>query len=327
MRSISVATAILLLVAACSEPGEDPTASPELTTLPPIPTVAPTGPEPGPPPLPPSGLCSSFTADPEKIGEVEDPEITETSGIAVSRNHPGTIWLHNDSGGGPFVYAVDTAGRSQGKYEVDALAFDWEDMSIGPGPEPGRDHLYIGDIGDNLGFRPAVTIYRFPEPDPDPDGGRIGRVESFDLVYPQPGLDAEALAVDSATGDILIITKGTPGNSALILRAAATELVDGQVVAMEQVGSFALEAGTFVTAADIAQDGSAIIFRGYNEVWLWERADLEFVETFAAAPCRTPSTSEVQGEAVAFTAGGFSYVTISEGINPDINRVVSDLDP
>ncbi len=57
-----------------------------------------------------------------------------------------------------------------------------------------------------------------------------------------------------------------------------------------------------VTAADIDHTGAAIVFRGYNEVWLWPRTDLELTETFAAQPCRTPSTAEVQGEAIAFAA-------------------------
>jgi hypothetical protein len=61
-------------------------------------------------------------------------------------------------------------------------------------------------------------------------------------------------------------------------------------------------------------------------VWLWTRTDLDFSATFAGEPCNTPSTAEVQGEAIAFAPGGFSYYTMSEGSDPDINYVASDLD-
>lgn len=240
--------------------------------------------------------------------------------------YPDTIWMHNDSGGGSFVYAATFAGTDMGAFEIDAPAFDWEDMAIGPGPEPDRDYLYLGDIGDNLHFRGAVTIYRILEPTPDPAGGIVTDVARFDLAYPDPGYDAESLLVDPITGDLLIITKPSGGDPALIFRAPASQLREGTTIDLVAIGSFPLESGTWVTAADIDRTGSVILFRGYNQVWLWERADLDFTETFAAAPCRTPSTAEVQGEAIAFLPDGYSYLTVSEGSNPDVNLVVSIFD-
>ena len=41
----------------------------------------------------------------EEIGEVPD-ELTESSGLAVSRTQPGVLWSHNDSGDGPNLYAM-----------------------------------------------------------------------------------------------------------------------------------------------------------------------------------------------------------------------------
>ena len=35
-----------------------------------------------------------------------------------------------------------------------AMAVDWEDIALGPGPD-GRDDLFVGDIGDNA--RPTRT--------------------------------------------------------------------------------------------------------------------------------------------------------------------------
>ncbi|MEA2001776.1 MAG: hypothetical protein U9N84_07830 [Actinomycetota bacterium] len=313
----------------CSQ-GESSTVTttpPDLTTLIPVPTtVAATtsAPQPAPtlPPPAPTGLCEAFV-DPVATGVIESERINEASGIATSRTYPGTLWIHNDSGGGPFVHAADRIGNDLGAFEIDAPAFDWEDMAIGPGREPGLDYLYLGDIGDNFHFRPFVTIYRVAEPQPDPAGGTIAGVATFDLVYPNPGFDSEAMLVDPVTGDLLLITKPRSGEAALVFRAPADELIDGARINLSQVGSFPLAAGTFVTAADIDRTGAAIIFRGYNQVWLWARTDLGFTDTFAAEPCRTPSTAEVQGEAIAFAADGFSYYTISEGLSPDINFVES----
>jgi hypothetical protein len=259
-------------------------------------------------------------------GTIGNEAIVEVSGIAASHNYADVIWMHNDSRGGPIVYATTTTGEPLGTFELDTATFDWEDMAIGPGPEPGVDYLYLGDIGDNFHFRPSVTVHRIAEPHPDSPGGFIAEVDVFDLVYPEPGPNAEAMFVDPITGQLLVITKPDNGGTAEILAAPAEALVDGATVALAPIGQFDLPGGLFVTAADIHPDGTTILFRGYNEVWLWERTDLDLTETFAGEPCDVPSTAEVQGEAITFARDGYSYYTVSEGSMPDVNYVFSIFD-
>jgi hypothetical protein len=38
-----------------------------------------------------------------------DKRFTEISGLATSHRHPGVLYLHNDSGDGPYIYAVDAS--------------------------------------------------------------------------------------------------------------------------------------------------------------------------------------------------------------------------
>ncbi len=328
-KHILVVVAVALVAAACAVNDPAPTTAANLTTFAAVTTSAPPTTQLTTPatlaPSPPAGLCRSYN-EPIAVGTVANNEVTETSGIAVSNTYPGTIWMHNDSGGGANVYATTIDGVDMGTFEIDAPAFDWEDMAIGPGPEPGIDYLYLGDIGDNLHFRGAITVYRIAEPVPNPAGGTTANVARFDLAYPDPGFDSESLFVDPITGDLLVITKPSSGEPALIFRAPAGALSEETTTDLIPVGAFPLESGVFVTAADIDRTGSVIVFRGYNEVWLWERLDIDFTETFAAEPCRTPSTAEVQGEAIAFVPDGYSYFTISEGTNPDINLVTSIFD-
>ena len=321
---------VVLLTAACSEliPGAA-TTDVELTTIAPVAsTVPPTTQTTAAPTLPraaPTGICSSYE-DPLVNGTVTVDEVTEVSGIAVSRSHQDVLWMHNDSGGGPLIYAASLAGEALGSFELNTATFDWEDMSIGPGPEPGRDYLYLGDIGDNFHFRPSIVVHRIAEPVPDPAGGYVAVVDEINLVYPDPGHDSESMFVDPVTGALVIVTKPEAGGEALIYSAPAASLVAGASVDLIQIGSFQLGQGLFVTAADIDSSGALIVFRGYNEVWMWQRTDLGFVETFAEDPCRTPSTAEVQGEAISFSADGYSYYTMSEGREPDINYVFSIFD-
>ena len=34
---------------------------------------------------------------------------------------------------------------------------DWEDIAVGPGPEPNVDYLYVGAIGDNDARSKSIT--------------------------------------------------------------------------------------------------------------------------------------------------------------------------
>ena len=43
-------------------------------------------------------------------------------------------------------------------------AVDFEDISIGNGPEPGESYIYVGDIGNNDYDRESFQVYRFKEP-------------------------------------------------------------------------------------------------------------------------------------------------------------------
>src|ERR1044071_5094700 len=102
---------------------------------------------------------------PTRIAQIKDESINESSGLVASRTNKGAYWTHNDSGDGPFIYALDARGNSLGTYRVEgAHNRDWEDIAAGPGPQRNRSYLYIGDIGDNDSKRSEVVVYRVPEP-------------------------------------------------------------------------------------------------------------------------------------------------------------------
>src|ERR1043166_9285162 len=93
----------------------------------------------------------------ERTGTFRSRKVRESSGVVVSRAHPGLLCTHNDSGDGPFLYAVNASGDVLGVFRVDgAQAEDWEDIALGPCPAARRRCLYIGDIGDNGEKRKSV---------------------------------------------------------------------------------------------------------------------------------------------------------------------------
>jgi hypothetical protein len=275
--------------------------------------------------------CAGF-GTPAVAGAVANPALVEISGLAGSRVHPGVLWTHNDSGGAPEVFAMGEDGADLGAHAVDgAGATDWEDIAVGPGPDPDRSYLYVADIGDNAAGRDSVTVYRVPEPidAPTSAGSTLTGTEAIELRYPDGARDAEALLVDPSTGDLVVVTKSYLGSSHVLVAPAAS-LVDGATVTMSDQATISIAAppggqglpGTAVTGGDMAPDGSIVLLRTYQSVLAYPRVEGQPVaEALQATPCDAPQVDEPQGEAVAFIGSGAAYVTASEGANPPIHRV------
>jgi hypothetical protein len=268
-------------------------------------------------------LCADAVLDPSSP-EVAEGDLTEISGVAASRLSPGVLWVHNDSGGDPEVFAVGLDGAARGRYALEgAEAVDWEDMALGPGE--GGDALYLGDIGDNESQRDDITVYRVAEPavaEGDAGDQSLGDVQALTLTYADGARDAETLLADPTTGDLFVVSKQWDGGPAGVYRIPADAPEGAEAaVTMERVADAAVPSGELPTGGDISADGTLIAVRTYQSVLLWERAPDQTVgEALTGEPCKAAATSEMQGEAVALLSEGDAYVTISEGQNPPIHR-------
>lgn len=246
---------------------------------------------------------------------VRTPLITEASGIVASRRNPGVLWVHNDSGDAPRLFALDTNANLLGICPiVDAKARDWEDIAIGPGPDPNQDYLYIGDIGDNRARYPSVRIYRVPEPHVDPaqpfDHMPLGPAAEIELVYPDGPRDAETLLVDPQTRDIYIITKRDLFSR--VYRAAWPQSTTAPAT-LERV---TVLPWPLATGGDVSPDGTKVIVRSLYNASLWVRPEGEPLwRAFQGPQIGLPLAYEPQGEAIAFDSQGQGYFTLSEGLH------------
>ncbi len=251
------------------------------------------------------------------MGVVQNSSLDELSGIAASRRNPGVLYVHNDSGDAARIYAITENAQWLGECMIQgAKNQDWEDIAVGPGPEPNRPYIYIGDIGDNGAKRPEVVVYRVPEPKVDAGMvfGRmgIGPTEAIRLTYPDGPRDAETLLVDPLTRDIYIMSKRELFPK--VYRAAYPQSTD-QLTKLEQVATLPL--GMFPTGGDISPDGRRVIVRGMFGAALWERrVDKPLWCAFQGRPKAIPVAAEPQGEAICFDRQGAGYFTISEGKQP-----------
>lgn len=266
-------------------------------------------------------LCARFIAEGDRR-DVESTDLGDVSGLAASRAHPGVYWAVNDRAGTVPLVAIDVDGEDRGHYTIDGVDHrDWEAAAIGPGPDPTRSYLYIGDIGDNEADRPFVSIIRVPEPRVAPDGNPrvLPDAEVVSFVYPDGAHDAEALVVDPETGEMLVILKVVTGD-ADVFRVPSDGFGGDAPTEAERVGSVSIDLpddlgarpGTQITDAAVSPDGRIVLVRTYDSVRAYANDDADVATALAGAACQAPAPDEVQGEAITITADGSAYVTISE---------------
>jgi hypothetical protein len=252
-------------------------------------------------------------------GIVDTSFIWEASGIVASRQNPGVLWTHNDSGYRGSVFALATNGVYLGRYYVpDVFEGDFEDIAIGPGPLAQFQYIYLGDIGDNFQTRSNIRVFRFPEPaaysfqSNAPVELPILNAEEISLSYPDGPFNSEAMMVDPITGDLFITTKQT--NTARVYRATRAELDSGQPVTLSFMREIDFRSAS---GADISADGSLVAIRRPGKGGLWPRSPGETVsDALAATPLTIPvigQPTEPNGESIGFDPDALGYYTLSEG--------------
>ncbi|GAA3647375.1 hypothetical protein ACG5V6_12685 [Streptomyces chitinivorans] len=240
----------------------------------------------------------AWAADPAADGfTIEDERITESSGLAASRAHPGVYWTHNDSDDGPYVYAID--GRTGETVATVTLAGitprDVEAVSVGPDGD-----VYVGDIGDNFGGRwPEVWIYRFAEPEKLAD--QAVEVTRHSVRYADGPRDAESLAVHPVTGRVYIVSKHRDGGA---LYAGPEKLPASGAATFTRVADI----GLWATDAAFSPDGTRLAVRGYfgGTMYAWEDGGPRELGRLTVPVQR-------QGESVTFTPDGRTLLYGTEG--------------
>lgn len=260
----------------------------------------------------------SIFYNPIDMGIVDHQVINEASGIAKSIVNPGKLWTHNDSGGKPELYLIDTTGETSSTFYIEGInSRDWEDIATGPGPEDGKSYIYVADIGDNMSAHSSYKIYRIPEPSVSTSGNAQDTIRQVDViayVYPDGPRDAETLMIDPLTRDIYVISKRDTHEH--IYRAAFPQSTT-EVFTIEKTGEIPINIGGIfdqIVGGDISSDGMEILLKSYVTVYYWQResASTSITELLNTSPIKLPYVVEPQGEAIGFAIDNNSYYTLSE---------------
>lgn len=220
----------------------------------------------------------------------------EVSGLAASTQHPGVLWLHEDSGSGPWIHAIDatTCATLANVRIAGAQARDFEAIGMGTMPD-GTPAIWLGDIGDNQDSWPWVEVLRIREP--RQLGDRTVRARTFRIDYPDRPHNAETLLVHGSS--LWIVTKQLARGA--LYRLPEPLRADRVNTAVRVQGETGL-----VTDGAIAPDGSRYVLRDYFDAQL-----------FAGLPPGAPGArvdlpAQRQGEAITFSADGTALYVASE---------------
>lgn len=230
---------------------------------------------------------------------LDDPRITESSGIARSQLHPGVIYTHNDRGNEAELFAIDANGILA-VLRLDVPGTDWEDIAT-----TSDKQIWIGDIGDNELRRSSVSVAVVDEPDLLVSAAVPSTTYRFAYPNSQPR-NAEALLVDPRDDRLYIVTK-----SQLVGQVfrAPEELDATGVNQLELVG----KAPPNITAGDFSPDGETVVLRNQGRAFFYRRLGGKDVQVTLP--------KQRQGESVTFTADGRHVLVGSEGAQSELIRV------
>ncbi|MEW2165839.1 WD40 repeat domain-containing protein [Streptomyces sp. NPDC007084] len=234
---------------------------------------------------------------------IKDPRITESSGLAASRVHPGVYWTHNDSDDGPYLYAVDgRTGETVARVTMSGVGAprDVEAISLGPDGD-----LYVGDIGDNLGGKwDHVWIYKLPEPKVLKD--QTIRATQYVVKYSDGPRNAEALMVHPKTGRVYIADKDEDGGH--LYEGPARLSATGTNV-FRPVAPVDL----WVTDGAFSPDGRHLAVRGYfgGILYDWNGGRIKRED-------RLNVPLQRQGESITYTTDGTKLMYGSEGADSSV---------
>jgi len=207
-------------------------------------------------------------------------EVSETSGLVF---HKGLLWTHNDSGGKPVLYGLDTtSAKIVSRLTVsNASAIDWEEITS------DEDYLYIGDFGNNSGTRRDLTIYRISIDALSAKADTTVRADVIGFHYPEQkefkkskthSFDCEAFV--AFNDNLYLFTKDRWRQNTQLYRLPAVPGKHAAVLLAD------FPSGGLITGASLNEFENELILVGYvQNLWtpfLWIFTDFEEDQFFSA---------------------------------------------
>lgn len=256
-----------------------------------------------------------------RVGNLENQQISEASGLASSGLYPGALWVINDGGNEPLLYSIGIDGSDLGAFRVEGASnYDWE--ALASFQLQNTAYLLIADVGDNWEQRKTCTLYVVKEPLITATGldsaPAVGIAWQIRFAYEDGPHDCEAVAVDTAGQRILLLAKRSlpPVLYELPLQSADsdTPLLARRLASIPHF--------SWPTGMDIAPDGLSAVVLTYSHAYLYSRSQKEdWAAAFGKMPRLLSFNQLKQQEAICFGFYGKTVYVTSEQLPAPLVRI------
>jgi len=243
-------------------------------------------------------VIQAYLSNPDLQSEIPK-QLEESSGLKMFRDG---ILSHNDSGGEPKLYKLDTlSGEIVQTIRIEnASNKDWEDITA------DSLYLYIGDFGNNGGNRKNLCIYIVKKSD-IPESGDVNVTagilnfhfedqQNFNNEFVLHNFDCES--VIAFENNLYLFSKNWMNQETRVYKLPKTA---GDHTA-KKIGEF--NAYGLITGADIDQDANRIVLIGYhyNTPFVWHLLNFSGDDFFSGINTRIdlPYIHGAQTEGITF---------------------------
>ena len=285
------------------------------------------------------GCNSSQPSQPEEnydyaqIGEITDKDVSEISGIALSKLDTNVLWVINDSGDGANLYALSMDGAMLATVKIKgADNKDWEDLAAFS--ENDVPYVLIADTGGNTSTREKFDIYIVKEPKLSGDAtANISLDRQITFRYEDEARDCEAAAVDVAHQKIYLLSKRSmpailyelplhPDNDDVQVAKRLGEMTMIPQPTEDEIQNTYDEYHAQPTSMDVAPAGDKITVLTYRRLFIWDRAqDESWLEAMNNTPTQIEFPEMEQAEAISFYRDGVSVLVTSEHVPAPIYQI------
>ena len=247
-----------------------------------------------------------------------DIRIEEASGLVASIGNQGFYWTHNDGGHPAEIFLIDDRAAIKLVCKIEGIQNrDWEDITVGAGPEEGKTYIYVGDIGDNKAEFPTKLIYRFEEPLlSDQSEIAISVYDTLIIKLPDGVRDSEAIAIDPISHDMFLFSKRE--DSVRLYQLRYPFLKD--TLMAERIAILPFHN---INAADISTNGAEVLAKDYDHIYYWEKDGSESIgELLKKKPIELPYDKGPQDEAIAWKRDGSGFFVLGETVKEEGGNLV-----
>jgi len=193
-----------------------------------------------------------------KIGTL--PSVAnESSGIAKAGN--GSFWTHNDSGGKPELYEIDSTGKLLSiKVIPNSENTDWEDLT-----QDENGNVYVGDFGNNSNARRSLAVYKVPSAGSEIEKITFNYADQKEFPPSKNNYNFDCEAFFHHRENLYLFSKNlSPTNHFVRLYELSAQKGNYSIAPIDSI-----EIKTQVTSADISPDGKTFALLTYGKILIF----------------------------------------------------------